>query len=271
MDSQEITRLSRLKPLLRLIVGGLLILAVDIPLSGVDVAHDLTGALLILWASARALYISIGTPALTAMAAATAAAAITLAEVAARDLFGLVPPLPITQLLGILASLGAAAFCLGMRDLCDPARAWSVARSWQRTAILIAAIYGGIGAISLAVRLATGPAGNARTPGAGSIPVILLFLSLLLLPAVHFLISTARTLIATGGPHHPCRRCGHDRKSLPESAPCPFCDCPGHCRACGYELSGLTSIDRCPECGATLDQNESPRPLDRGPVATSLS
>ncbi len=260
--------LHRLKPPLRWAAAGLAILIVDLPIRGVDIVPDMIGGLILLWAMWRFLRLAQGSPAMLSMSVAALAAAVSQVEIVARDLLAYTPPLPVTQSLGVAASLGAAAFCLGMRDLCDPTRAWFVARSWQRTAVYIGAIYVGLGLLTLAHRLWAGPASTTRIPGAGSPLVILIFLGLLLAPAAHFIVSTIRTLVAEVGPIHPCRRCGRNRIGAADNEPCPHCAAPGYCRGCGYDLSGLAGTDRCPECGHGVSpgQNESPRPFDRGLV-----
>lgn len=103
----------------------------------------------------------------------------------------------VAALFFVLAVGGAILFCITMRELVGFHGLTLSEASWRMSTTVVAAIWGGAGAIALVVSLASGDS-YVELSGPGAVPLLLLILAFILTPCIFLVISIARTLREMG-------------------------------------------------------------------------
>ena len=174
---------------LRLVFWGGLLCVLDFKINNFDILNDFLGAILIAVGVARLARFPVHERYLGWMLFVKVVAILHVFT-AFFAMFMLHPPEPIAFLLTAfhLATLAATiAFCVAMRWLCMDSGLDRSAESWQLTTILVTVLLAAPSALlALVALLSMGRSWNI------GLPIIFLLLAAVLVPVIHFFISTSR-------------------------------------------------------------------------------
>jgi hypothetical protein len=185
---------------LRLIFWGCLLCLIDVHsnwyLDGevwkIDIVSDVIGALLIVWGVFRLSMLRVSGWYSAAMCFVLMVAGLAV-PIALHDHFVYDQPQWISgalQLAPVVSLIATVVFCMAMRRLCAAAGLAKSERSWKTTTLLIACI----NLIPLGLFYAAGAIATLRgeTPAFQMPPSIALALIVLVIPVVHFFLSSSR-------------------------------------------------------------------------------
>ena len=189
ITGQEIRRI--ITPL-RLIFWGGLICVFDFKINEFDLLNDFVGMIMITWGVIQVSKVNVHDRYSMAMLFVKIVAVLTSLEALQEHFAYRIPEFLSIMLyvIGVASMLATVVFCVAMRWLSSEATLERSVRSWKTTTILFSVIYLiplGIFYCAAAVAIAIGETIDIDLGLAG-----LLLLPLLLLPLIHFFVSTSR-------------------------------------------------------------------------------
>jgi hypothetical protein len=189
---------STIRPL-RWIFWGALLWIIDFKINEFDLANDVLASILVLAGVSKLGQIDVSERYRNVMAVVWLVAVVSV-PVTLMKMFGTNFPPPVTMTLTVLSLAQLAttvAFCVAMRWLCIAAGLNRSAESWRLTTIFFLALFAGPLGLLYGCMLISQLTGMRWTLNVGTSVLLILFV--LLVPIVHFFISTSRMRHEAGG------------------------------------------------------------------------